>query len=292
MHNSDLVTVICTCYNHEKYVVESLQSVIDQTYKNIQLIVIDDCSTDKSALVITTYLQRFPEVIFIRNKINLGLTKSVNNAIPQAKGTYFIDLAADDILLPQCVATQMAGYNNTRYKNVAIVYCNAEQVLANGQHLSFYFDVDANHKATPSRPSGPIYKRVISTETVICSVAALYKMSVFKQLNLYDATLCYEDYDYWIRATRNYDVEYVDEIVIKKRIIPNSLHHGFEKNHRIIGKSTYKILKKATALNRIKEEDKILSQSVVFEIKKSIKQLTLILLIKNCWLWISLQLRY
>lgn len=291
MNINPIVTIICTCYNHEKYVVESLQSVLQQSYKNIQLIVVDDCSTDNSVTVIENFISNYPEIIFIKNKTNLGLTKSVNNAIIQAKGDFFIDLAADDVLVSNCIELQIATYKNSEYKNLAIVYGNAEIISEKGNHLSYYFEVDKSLKANPKRPSGTIYKNVISTETTICSVAALYKTSIFDLSNKYDETLCYEDLDYWIRISRNYDIEFIDEILIKKRFLLSSLHQSFHKKHAVIGKSVYKILKMAAGLNKSKIENSVLATRVMLEIKRSIKRITPILLAKNSLLWLQLKIK-
>lgn len=291
MLTNPIVTVVCSCFNHEKYVIESLQSVLNQTYKNIQLIVVDDCSSDNSVIVIEDYLRNFPEVIFIKNHINLGLTKSVNNVMLLAKGEYFIDLAADDVLLANCIELQIKTFQNSKYRNLAIVYGNAEEISETGQHLSYYFEVNEQLKTNPLRPSGAIYKNVISTETTICSVSALYRMAAFNDLNRYDETLYYEDLDYWIRASRNYSIEFVDAVLIKKRILKNSMHSGFIKNHHVVGKSTYRIMKKAASLNQTKEEDFILRSHVLLGIKRSVKEKSPLLLAKNSWLWLQLKLR-
>ena len=98
MESNPLVTIICLCYNHSDFVVESLNSVINQDYKNIELIIIDDCSSDNSALVIKQWLKNYPEILFIKNEVNLGNTKSFNKGLQLAKGDYIIDLASDDVL--------------------------------------------------------------------------------------------------------------------------------------------------------------------------------------------------
>lgn len=291
MSINPIVTIICTCYNHEKYVVESLQSVLLQTYNNIQLIVVDDCSTDNSVTVIENFLTNYPEIIFIKNKANLGLTKSVNNAMLQAKGAYFIDLASDDVLVPNCVEIQVETFKNSKYKNLAFVYGNAEFISEAGNHLSYFFDTDKNLKTNPKRPSGDIYLKTISIETTICSVATLYKKSIFDLSNKYDETLCYEDFDYWIRISRNYDIEFIDEVLIKKRFLLSSLHQSFHKKHAVIGKSVYKILKMAAGINKSKIENSVLATRVMLEIKRSIKRITPILLAKNSLLWLQLKIK-
>ena len=198
MKNATQITVICSCYNHEKYVIKSIQSVLNQTYKNIQLIVIDDFSTDNSVELIENFISKYPQIQFIKNKENLGLTKSVTNAFKYVTGDYFIDLAADDILLPKCIEIQLATFDDTNYANLAIVYGNAENITEEGDHESYYFEVDEDLKSKKTRPSGDIYSKVISSETVLCSVSSMYKKSIFNALNGYDTSLTYEDLDYWI----------------------------------------------------------------------------------------------
>ena len=284
MQDSTLVTVICSCYNHTEFVTESIQSVLNQSYKNIQLIVVDDCSKDDSVSVIEKFIVDYPEIIFIRNETNLGLTKSVTNAMPYAKGDYFIDLAADDVLLPNCIEIQLNTFKNSSYKNLAIVYGNAELITEDGKHSSYYFDVDAHFKTKTKRPSGAIYGNVISAETTICSVSSMCKKAVFDQLNGYDTNLSYEDFDLWIRISRDYNIEFVDEILIQKRIVTNSLQTTLYAPKSKTSNSTYIILKKAYHLNRNKNEHRILTKRVNFEILNSFRTSNYFLMLKNMYL--------
>ena len=82
MQEKPLVTIICLSYNHEKFVVESLNSVMNQNYSSIELIIIDDCSTDNSKSVIEKWLIDHPTIHFIVNSSNLGNTKAM--ALPTA----------------------------------------------------------------------------------------------------------------------------------------------------------------------------------------------------------------
>mgnify|MGYP002513053428 FL=1 len=85
-----LVSIIIPCYNHEKYIEECFKSLLDQTYQNIELLIIDDCSQDGSVKVIENWIERlktrFINVFFIKHSVNLGVVKSVNQVIPVCKG--------------------------------------------------------------------------------------------------------------------------------------------------------------------------------------------------------------
>ena len=151
MQNNPLVSIICLSYNHASYVTEALESVLNQSYTNIELIIADDCSSDNSKEVIENWLIKHPNILFIPNTINLGNTKTFNNAAKHAKGDYFIDLAADDILLPNCVELQIKTFQNSNYTNVGIVYANINLVNEDGNFISVYYNDDENPE------SGDIY---------------------------------------------------------------------------------------------------------------------------------------
>ena len=99
-----LVSVICLCYNHSKYVIESIESVLSQSYENIELIVVDDASNDGSQAVIRGFLENKPQVSFISLTKNTGNCRAFNIGWQASSGNYIIDLAADDLLLPDSVS--------------------------------------------------------------------------------------------------------------------------------------------------------------------------------------------
>ncbi len=281
MQENPLVSIICLAYNHENFVVETLNSVIQQNYQPIELIIVDDYSKDRTKLEINNWLLSHPEVQFIANEFNIGNTKSFNNALKIAKGEYIIDLAADDLLLPNGIQMQINAFQKSKFKNLGVVYGNAEIINEDGSFNSFYFPVDKNGKVISKRIIGDIYSSVLSTGDSICSVSALIKKSVFDFLGGYDETLAYEDLDSWIRASRKYEFDFIDEVLVRKRMVTNSLGSNFYKKKHKINISTYKILKKGIKLNRSKMEDLALLKRVHHEIIHSFRNQSWTLLIKN-----------
>ena len=290
-----LVSIICHCYNHETFVVDTLNSILNQNYTTIEIILVDDCSTDNSVSVITAFLMKHPEITFIKNNPNLGITKSFNKALKIAKGKFVIDLAADDILLPNCVALQVETFQKSLYKNLAIVYGNAELIKENGEFKSYYFEVDASKKTIHKRPTGNIYATIITSGKTFCSVSGMIKKEVYDSLNGYDERLEYEDYDFWIRASRDYEIDFIDEILIQKRVVTDSLEtYFFKKNNaraKKINYSTHLILKKAIQLNRTKAEDLALQKRIHYEIIHCWKNKNYSLLFKNSMLRVLLSWR-
>lgn len=291
MQENPLVSIICLAYNHEKFVVETLNSVVQQSYQPIELIIVDDSSTDQTKNVINNWLLSHPEVQFIANEKNIGNTKSFNNALKLVKGDYLIDLAADDLLLPNGVQNQINAFQKSKFKNLGVVYGNAEIINEDGSFNSWYFPVDKSGKVISKRPIGDIYCSVLTTGDSICSVSAMIKKSVYDFLGGYDDTLDYEDLDAWIRASREFEFDFIDEVLVKKRTVSNSLGTKFySKNHKI-NISTYNILQKALKLNRSKEEDLALQKRVHHEIIHSLKNRSLILLVKNIGIRIAISWR-
>ncbi|WP_026977883.1 glycosyltransferase family 2 protein [Flavobacterium tegetincola] len=269
MQNNPLVTVICLCYNQGPYIVEALNSVINQTHKNIELIIADDFSTDNSVQVIENWLKENPAIPFIKNTENLGNTKTFNNAFKISKGAFLIDLAADDVLVPDCISKQLQGFKNSSFKNLGFIYGNAALISEDSSFLKDYFKTDSNRKRINLQANGDIYIGLLSGENTLCSVSALVKREVFMQLNGYDENLAYEDYDFWIRASRIYNLEYIDEILIKKRVLESSLYSLFlKKNNKRTRKfnySTYIIVEKIFLLNRNKAEFKAMLKKIHYE---------------------------
>jgi glycosyltransferase involved in cell wall biosynthesis len=289
MQNFPLVSVICLSYNHEAYVVEALNSVINQTYPNVELLIADDCSTDNSVEMIQNWLENHPEVHFLANEKNLGNTKTFNQLAKKAKGEFIIDLAADDILLPNCIENQIKTFQNSKYKNLGIVYGNLIEIDEKGNFISNYY-TEEDHPE-----SGNIYKMVIGRTTKICSVSSMIKKSVLEKLGYYDENLAYEDLDLWIRTSREYEFEYIPEILANKRVLSHSLssHFLIEKNSRAkkLNTSTLQILIKAFQLNRTKDEHKALLERIRFEMYKFIKARNFNLLLQLFLLEIKVRLK-
>lgn len=269
MQNSPLVSVICISYNHSPFVIQALESIINQTYNNIELIIADDFSTDDSVKIITDWIKKSDKNIpFVINTDNIGNTKTFNKAFKFSKGEYIIDLAADDILLPNCIEEQVKAFQKTSFSKVGIVYGNIELIDEQNNFISTYYGKKDNPE------SGDIYKMVISLSTKICSVASMIKREVFETVGYYDETLAYEDLDLWIRASKVYDFQYIPKTLAQKRELSTSLSaHFFKKNNtktKRMHESSYKILRKAYSLNSSQSEHRALLKRVEYEILRNL----------------------
>lgn len=237
------VTVVCTCYNHEPYVQEALQSVVDQRYPNVELIVIDNASSDGSARRITEFVKRHPAVRFIQNSENIGLCRAFNQGLRHANGKYLIDLAADDILFPDRIARQVERFEQLP-PEYAVVFSNAVYIDEAGQPLSIHFPTDERGRAVSEVPSGYVFSKILE-RYFICTPTMMMRRAVLDELGGYDESLDYEDFDFWVRSARHYAYGYIDEILTYKRRLPNSQSMQVIEPHNRLLASTLDVCYKA-----------------------------------------------
>lgn len=258
-------TVICLCYNHEHFVVEALCSVLNQSHPNIQLIVVDDKSSDGSVNVIEQFLKNKPAVTFIRHEANKGSCASFNEALSLANGDFVIDLAADDVLLPDRVAKGIEALQASG-ETYGVHFSDAEMINEAGAFLSRHSD-RFPHAIIPQ---GDVYKELIH-RYFICSPTVMYRKTMLDELSGYDETLAFEDFDFWIRSSRNYKYVYSSEVLMKRRRVNNSMSQKQFKKASDQRWSTLKVCMKIKALNKAEEENKALKSRLHYEIRVSLK---------------------
>lgn len=141
--NNPLVSVVIPCYNHEKFVQESIQSVIDQTYSNIELIIIDDGSKDNSVLKIKEMIklceQRFIRFEF-RHRANVGLSSTLNESLEWCQGKYFSALASDDQMLPSKTTIQveyLEKYNDVQAVMSSVNWIDSDNEIISERNLPY-----------------------------------------------------------------------------------------------------------------------------------------------------------
>lgn len=279
--HTPVVTVVCLCYNHERFVKEAIESVFRQTYAAVQLIIVDDASTDKSVDVIKAVLKGHPDVPFISLEKNQGNCRAFNKALPLVKGDFIIDLAADDVLLPERVASGVSTFQS-RGSMFGIHFSDAENISANGSHISFHSDRFPH----ATIPQGDVYIDVIQ-RYFICGPTVMMRTKVMQHLGGYDETLAYEDFDLWIRAAREFKFAYSPQVLVKKRNLSGSLGNvQFKRSGRQLW-STYLVCVKIYVMNKSEAECKALSKRLVYEMKVAFRLLDVSLLRKYFLLWLK-----
>ena len=103
------VSILCPVYNAERFISATLDSILEQDYENLQIVIADDCSSDGTANIVKRYAAKYPDkIILILNKHNLGITDNCNQILGHCTGKYIAFFAGDDLMYPDKVSTQVA----------------------------------------------------------------------------------------------------------------------------------------------------------------------------------------
>lgn len=269
-----VVTVICLCYNQERFVREALQSVLDQTHPNIQLLVVDDGSMDNSVQVIRDYIADFPTVRFFPLPFNVGNCKAFNHALAHAEGEYIIDLAADDVLLKERIAEGVRALSEAG-ADYGVNFTDACWIDEDGASL-YKHSQRFPHETIPQ---GNIYTDLVE-RFFICSPTMMFRTEVIRSLGGYDESLAYEDFDFWIRSSREHLYCYTPRVLVRKRIVKNSMS---QRQFRLFNpqlRSTFRICEKILALNRSSDEKRALARRIQYEMRVCLRLLHIPLFMK------------
>ncbi|EOH9579889.1 glycosyltransferase family 2 protein, partial [Campylobacter jejuni] len=102
-----LVSIVMPCYNRQEYIVDAIESILNQTYSNFEFIIIDDCSTDNTYEIVKKYAENDKRIIVLKNEKNQGIVYALNRGFSIAKGKYIARMDDDDISLPNRLEKQV-----------------------------------------------------------------------------------------------------------------------------------------------------------------------------------------
>lgn len=184
---NEIVSIVVPCYNQEKYLAETLDSVMAQTSDSWECIIVNDGSTDRSEAVIDTYCAKDPRFIKI-NQENQGLAASRNNGIQVSKGKYILPLDGDDKIGNQYI--ELAQKEFEKNPKLKLVYCKAE-----------FFDAKKGYWDLPKYD----YEALLFANHIFCS--AIFKKEDFLKTSGYDTNMKfgYEDWEFWIQFLKKDD---------------------------------------------------------------------------------------
>jgi glycosyltransferase involved in cell wall biosynthesis len=209
-----LLTIIAICYNQEKYVEETLNSIKAQTYPNIQLIISDDGSKDRTQEIVRTWVDaNYPTAIFLANKQNVGITKNLNRAIPHVKGAYVRQIGCDDVLLENSSSVIMQKFGELP-NDYGVIYTNMSRINEKSELIDEQGLIEKRgHKVY----DGYVYKEMIS-KPFITSASIIFKKEVLDKLGGFNEKVFYEDHDFYLRASRYFKFYYIPEKLVRYRV--------------------------------------------------------------------------
>src|SRR6187549_727051 len=121
--SSPLVSIAMATYNGEKFITEQLESLVNQTYKNIEIVIVDDCSTDNTVRIITDFQKKYGSITLIEKDSNSGITKTFEHSIRNCKGEYIALSDQDDVWLSNKIEILLdeLGSEDAIYSNSLLV---------------------------------------------------------------------------------------------------------------------------------------------------------------------------
>lgn len=233
-----LVSIVLPTYNGAKYIRESINSILQQSFDKWELIIVDDCSSDNTLEIVEQYAKMDSRIIVIHNNENKKLPQSLNIGFSYSSGEFLTWTSDDNYYLPKALET-MYKYL-IRNKNQYMVCANVKTINSKGEQTNNLYN---------SYDSQWIYFNNC------VGACFMYKRDVIKEVGVYDTNLfLVEDYDYWLRILKQYGtIGYIEKVLYVYRIHENSLTNTKEEQ---IKKSLVHLRKKNFdwILNKLKTE--------------------------------------
>ncbi len=258
-----LVTIVCIVYNHEKTVEECIKSVRTQTFANIELLVIDDGSSDNSKHLLLKLKEEY-DLKLILHPTNLGYCKTFNEGLAFASGKYILDLSADDMLHPDFVSISVNKLEELP-NEYAVHYTDAWLINSETKEEK---KLHSQSTRFTERPTGNVYQKLIQ-HYFICSPTVLFKRDYLLQIKGYDENLLYEDFDIQIRLARLFKFCYTDSPLVTKTLSNSNMSKKQTKWRSVYQRSTYIVCKKIYNLNKNRNENIALAKRCLYESKKN-----------------------
>lgn len=202
------ISCIMANYNTpENYLRLSIESILNQTHKDLELIIVDDCSTDNSLEVLKEYSDQDKRILLIKNIANVGLARSLNIALKRVTSDYIARMDTDDISDPDRFEKQIAYLQK---KNLELVGAETRRIDEEGNIV-----VPSTNKSRSSR----YIQKVIKYENCIAHPSWLAKKEVYDKLLGYRDLHACEDYDFLLRANKNgFRLGICDSVLLSYRI--------------------------------------------------------------------------
>jgi glycosyltransferase involved in cell wall biosynthesis len=195
-----LVSVIMPAFNASRFIEESVRSILAQSHKNLELIVCDDCSSDKTSKVVSNLALEDSRVKFISNDANLGIAKTRNKCIEIALGDVIAFCDSDDVWHPKKLETQLSVLN---YKKYAVICSNCLVINQSGEVLK-----------ARTFPEVIDFFMMRYRNFIINSSAIYYK----PEAPLFFTEIKHEDYLFWLKLVGKREIFCVQKELVKYRV--------------------------------------------------------------------------
>jgi glycosyltransferase involved in cell wall biosynthesis len=210
MKETPLISIVMPAFNVEKYIKKAVESIINQTYNNWELIIIDDGSTDNTVQIIKSFTDK--RIIFLKNKKNIGhrgFVRNLNRGLELAKGEFIVRMDSDDISLPTRIEEQIAFLQ--KHPNITFLGTSV-------------IEIDENDKIIAKKEFPKTHKKIVKTmkkkNCIIHPTLAMRKNT----LRYREKMFYVEDYDLYLRGIKKkYEFASLRKPLVKYRILQSSI---------------------------------------------------------------------
>lgn len=227
------ISVIMPVYNAEAYIYKAIQSILDQTYRNFELILIDDCGTDKSMLIANQF--RDERIRFIYNERNYGISYSRNIGLQCSNGEYIALMDDDDIAMPIRFMEQAAFLDE--HPDIDVVGGRAAWIDENDQYISPVNEVSSSKE---------YIKAKFLLNNVYWNCEVMFRKKIVDKYHYYYRDNMYgmEDYDFWIHYSVNCNMSNIDKLVLLHRKTETNETTRISKQHPREKENTFNAIRK------------------------------------------------
>ncbi len=216
------ISIIMPVYNTQDYLAEAIESVLDQTFYDFELIIVDDDSSDKTLNIAKKYAKKDERIKIIKNEINKNIGASLNNGIYYSSAKIIARMDGDDISMPTRLEKQYKLLSKN--KELAVVGCNMITIDEEGNEIgrrSYTTDSEA-------------LKKKMFRYSPFAHPSTMYRKEVFQESGGYNPALSpTEDLDLWMKIGRKYELSNVPEYLFKYRVYKRSSSHKRLRNVEI-----------------------------------------------------------
>ena len=208
MNQQNLVSIIMPAYNAEKFICDGIESVLSQTYKDWELLIVNDCSQDNTTRIVNEYSVTDSRIKLFHNEINSGPAITRNNAINRAKGRFLAFLDSDDIWLPEKLNTQIGLMLKKGY---SFTYTDYHRISEDGQ-------VEGRRISVPEQLNyfQLLRNTAITTSTVVLDIDAVGRIQMKETY--------YDDFACWLEVMKRGIVAHrINEDLLKYRVASSSV---------------------------------------------------------------------
>ncbi|WP_457556957.1 glycosyltransferase family 2 protein [Candidatus Harpocratesius sp.] len=215
--NDSLISVIITTYNRALMIGKAINSVLNQTYRNFELIIIDDGSQDNTKEIVKEWQKKSDKIRYKLLTSNYGANIARNEGIKLSKGNYLAFLDSDDEWFPQKLEKQIEIFRNSKDPKLGIVYCGMIKKYSKGL-ISFKND----------KKSGNLFQNLLISNFIGGASVPLIRRKVFENCGMFNKSKVFQkggsqDYEMWLRIASKYNFGVVPEILVKYNIIKDSV---------------------------------------------------------------------